>query len=107
MSILKYFTSNNTSTGKEDDVIFPSLESSGVSSKEYESIVETIKPAEKAKRITYKEDKMKITKYANLYGISNAVRRYSKEFHNISESTVCGWLKKFCGELTHKCQVKK
>ena len=40
-----------TSTGK-DDAIFPPLESSGVSSKEYESIVETIKPAEKSKRIT-------------------------------------------------------
>ena len=40
-----------------------SLESFGVSSKEYKSIVETIKPAEKAKRITQKEDdKMKITK---------------------------------------------
>ena len=40
--------------GKEDDAIFPSLESSGVSSKEYESIIETVKPAEKAKRITNK-----------------------------------------------------
>ena len=37
--------------GKEDDAIFPSLESSGVSSKEYKSIVETIKPAEKAKKL--------------------------------------------------------
>ena len=48
--------------GKEDDAIFPSLKSSGVSSKEHESIAETIRPAEKAKSITYKEeDKMKIT----------------------------------------------
>ena len=96
MSILKYFTSNKTSTGKEDDAIFTSLESSGVSSKEYENIEETIKPAEKAKKkkkITYKEEgKMKITKYANLYGIANAVRRYSKEYPNISESTVHDWL---------------
>ena len=45
---------------------------------------------------------MKITKYTNLYGIVNAVRRYSKEFPNISESTVRGWLKKFRGELTRK-----
>ena len=37
------------STGKEDDVIFPSLESSDVSSKEYESIVETIKLQKKQK----------------------------------------------------------
>ena len=50
MLILKYFTSNKTSTGKEDDAIFTSLESSGVSSKEYENIEETIKPAEKAKK---------------------------------------------------------
>ena len=50
MSILKYFTSKNTSTGKEDDPIFPSPKSSDVSRKEYESIVETIEPAEKAKR---------------------------------------------------------
>ena len=50
MSFLKYFTSNKTSTGKEDDAVFPPLESSVVSSKEYESIVETIKPAEKAKK---------------------------------------------------------
>ena len=89
--------------GKEDDAVFRSLESSGVSSKEYESILETIKPAEKTKRITYKEeDKMKITKNANLYSIANAVRPYSKEFPNISESTVRGWLKKFRGELTRK-----
>ena len=50
MSILKYFTSNKTSTGKEDDAIFSSFESSGVSSKECENIEETIKPAEKAKK---------------------------------------------------------
>ena len=66
MSILKYLTSKKTSTGEEDDATFSlslSLESFGVSSKEYKSIVETIKPAEKAKRITQKEDdKMKITK---------------------------------------------
>ena len=45
---------------------------------------------------------MKIAKYADLYGIANAVRRYSKEFPNISENTVRGWLKKFRGELTRK-----
>ena len=94
MSILKYCTSNKTSTSKEDDTIFFSLESSGVSSKEYESIVETIKPAEKVKRITYKEEgKMKITKYTNLYSIANAVRQYSKEFANFRERTVYGSLK--------------
>ena len=83
--------------------MFPSRESFGVSSKEYESIVETIKPAGKVKRITYKEeDKMKSRKYANLYGIANAVRQYSKEFPNISESTLVGWLRKFRGELTRK-----
>ena len=45
---------------------------------------------------------MKITKYANLYYIANSVRRYSKEFPNISESTVRGWLKKVCRDLTRK-----
>ena len=45
---------------------------------------------------------MKITKYANLYDIANALRRYNKEFSNISESTVCGCLKTFRGELTRK-----
>ena len=45
---------------------------------------------------------MKITKYANLYGIANAVRRSNKEFPNISESTVHDWLEKFRGELTRK-----
>ena len=40
---------------------------------------------------------MKITKYANLYGIANAVRRYSKEFPTISENKFRGWLKKFRG----------
>ena len=44
---------------------------------------------------------MKITKYANPYGIANA-RRYSKEFLNSSKSTVRGWLKTFRGELTCK-----
>ena len=50
MSILKYLTSNETSTGKEDNVIFPFPQSTSVSSKEYESIVERIKPAEKSKK---------------------------------------------------------
>ena len=92
MSFLKYFTSNKTSTGKEDDTVFPSLKSPGVSSKEYESIVDTIKPAEKAKKKKYLQGGglNKITKYANLYGIAHATRRYSKEFPNISESAVCG-----------------
>ena len=45
---------------------------------------------------------MKVTKYANLYGIVNAVRQNTKEFPNISKSTVRRWLKKFHGELTHK-----
>ena len=45
---------------------------------------------------------MKIAKYANLYGIANAVGQYSKEFLNISESIVRGWLKKFHGELTRE-----
>ena len=44
---------------------------------------------------------MKITKYANLYGIANAVRRYSKEFPTISENKFRGWLK-FRGKLTRK-----
>ena len=92
MSFLKYFTSNKTSTGKEDDAVFPPLESSVVSSKEYESIVETIKPAEKAKKKKYLQGggPNKITKYGNLYGIAHVVRRYSKEFPNISESAVRG-----------------
>ena len=46
--------------GKESDSIFPSLESSGVSSEEYEGIVETIKPAEKAKRIVRRRTKWKL-----------------------------------------------
>ena len=45
---------------------------------------------------------MKITKYANLYGIANAVRRYSKEFPTISENKFRGSLKKFRGKLTRK-----
>ena len=45
---------------------------------------------------------MKITKYANLYGIANAVRRYSNEFPTISENKFRGWLKKFRGKLTRK-----
>ena len=45
---------------------------------------------------------MKITKYANLYGIANAVRRYSKEFPTISENKFRGWWKKFRGKLTRK-----
>ena len=103
MPIWKYFKSKKTSTSKEGDAIFPSLKSSGVSSKGYESIVETIKPVEKAKVISYKEEeKIKNTKYVKLYGIANAVRRYSKEFPNVSESTVCGWLKNFRGESTRK-----
>ena len=64
MSLLNYFTSNKTSTGKEDDAVFPSLESSRVSSKENESIVETIKPAEKTKKKkkkTYREKEIQNT----------------------------------------------
>ena len=46
--------------GKEDDAIFPSLENSAISSKECESIVETIKPAEKSKRIANNEEGRKL-----------------------------------------------
>ena len=45
---------------------------------------------------------MKITKYAYLDGIANAVRRYSKEFPTIGENKFRGWLKKFRGKLTRK-----
>ena len=108
MSILKYFTSNETSTGKEDNVIFPFLQSISVSSKEFESIVERIKPAEKSKKnYLQRGGQKKITKYAKLYGIANAVRRYSKEFPNISKSTVRGWLKEFRGELTRKVPIEE
>ena len=45
---------------------------------------------------------MKNTKYVSLSAIANAARRYSKKFPNVSESTVCGWLKHFRRESTRK-----
>jgi hypothetical protein len=96
MSIFKYFTASKTSTPEENNVILPSLESSGVSTKEYDSILDSVNAPTKDKRCTYKEeDKIKMTKYANTYGVANAVRRYCKEFPSIKEGTIRGWLKKF------------
>ena len=91
MSILKYITPYKTSIGQKENTILLSCESPGISIKEYKNIVETVKPAEKVKRSTYKdEDKMKVTKFDNIYGAANAVRIYSKEFPIIKESAVRG-----------------
>ena len=57
-----------------------------------ENILESVRPAEKGKRSTYKEEsKMKTTKFMFICGIVNAVRRYSKEFPTIINSWIIGW----------------
>ena len=51
-----------------------------------ENILESVRPAEKGKRSTYKEEsKMKTTKFMFICGVVNAVRRYSKEFPTINK----------------------
>ena len=89
--------------------VLPIVENSGVSEREYGNIVESINISTENKgRKTYKkEDKMKIAKCVNIYGVATAVRRYKSDFPKITESTVHGWLMKFRKEMKSKVSLEE
>ena len=59
----------------------------------------------KRKRFTYSEqDKMKIVRYANECGLTRAAGKYKGEFPSLRESTVRGWLNKYCLQPKAKVQ---
>ena len=101
MSILTYFT--RTAAGQSaENIILPSREESGVLSTEYDCIVKEVQngPPAKRKRTTYREDeKMKIAKYANIYGTVSALRHFKQDFPKLTESTIRPWLAKYRSQL--------
>lgn len=75
MSILQYFSVPNRDTGRPaEKITLPSREEAGVSSIEYDNIVAEVQSVpNKRRRITYHvQDKVKIAKYANMYGVATA-----------------------------------
>ena len=97
MSILTYFT--RTAAGQSaENIVLPSREESGVLSTEYDCIVKEVQngPPAKRKRTNYREDvKMKIAKYANIYGTVSALRHFKQDFPKLTESTIRPWLAKY------------
>ena len=92
MSTLDYFTKNKEGKAKERVVkALPPQEDYGIiSGKEYDSIKDTpdLHPETKKRRVTYKEEKMKVVKYACSHGVTNAIGFFKKAFPNLTESTV-------------------
>ena len=103
MSILQYFSVENTDIGRPaEKITLPSREEAGVSSTEYDNIVAEVEIVpKKRRRTTYHErDKVKITKYANTYhGVAFAIKFFQRDFPKLTESTVRPWLKKYHAEL--------
>ena len=81
MSIFDYFTKNKEGKAKERVVkILPPKEDYGlISGKEYDSIKDTLDlhPETKKRRVTYKEEKMKVVKYACSDGVTNGFSKKS------------------------------
>ena len=95
MSILQYFSVENTDNGKPaEKITLPSREEAGVSTTEYRCGSRNC--ADKRRRTTYHErDKVKIAKYANTYGVASAIKFFQRDFPKLTESTVRPWLKKY------------
>ena len=108
MSILNYFT--RTDKENSSNVVIPTGGVPGISDKEIMNITDQIQSTfgVKRKRFTYSEqDKMKILKHNNYYGLTRAVGKYKGEFPSIRESTVCGWLNNVARGLKQRCRVRK
>ena len=102
-SILKYFQ-KKTVSHPATTLQLPPTNRTGLSSEEQSNVGLEINNASsinnKRKRVTYREeDKLKIAKYANECGTTNAVSRYKKEFPKLAESTIRGWLVKYRSQL--------
>ena len=98
MSILQYFSVENTDIGRPaEKITLPSRAEAGVSSSEYDNIVAEVEIVpNKRRRTTYHErDKVKIAKYANTSGVASAIKFFQRDFPKLTESTVRPWLKKY------------
>ena len=107
-SILKYFQ-KKTVSHPATTLQLPPTNRTGLSSEEQSNVGLEINNASsinnKRKRVTYREeDKLKIAKYANECGTTNAVSRYKKEFPKLAESTIRGWLVKYRSQLKNTPQ---
>ena len=110
MSLLQYFQKASVSNeSSATNLRLPSTNATGLSIEEQSNVTLEINNAAsvncKCKRVTYKEDKCKIAKYANHYGTTNAVNRFKKEFPKLTESTVRGWLTKHWLQLKNTPQI--
>ena len=95
-SILNYFTKADRDTSS--NVVIPIGGVFRIPDREISKIAHQIQSncGVKRKRVTYgKLDKMKTTKHVNECRIVNTVLNYNGEFLSLTESTVCGWFKKY------------
>ena len=104
MSILDYFTKNKEGKAQERIVKnLPPKEDYGIiSGKEYDSIKDTLDlhPETKKRGVMCKEEeKMKVVKHACSHGVTNAIRFFKQEFHNLTERTVRLWVNKYKEEI--------
>ena len=105
MSILQYFSVENTDIGRPaEKITLPSREEARVSSTEYDNIVPEVEIVlNKRRRTTYHErDKVKIAKYANTYGVASAIKFFQRDFPKLTESTVRPWLTTTCIVLDYR-----
>ena len=109
MSILNYFQKSGTTKHQRQNVVLPSAEAIGASYVEYINISEAVNQSVgRSGRTTYKEEeKIRITKYANLQTTTNALKHFKKEFPNLSEPSVHRWLSTYRKHLKAKVNSGK
>ena len=104
MSLYNYFPRSEAGSSQSLRNELPPQETSGVSSTEYNNIVEILEtiPVRRG-RTTYKEgQKMRIAKSANMFTLAKAVQHFKDEFPYLSESTIRPWLKSYRENLQKK-----
>ena len=90
MALYNYFQRSEAGSSQSLRNELPPQETSGVSSTEYNKIVEILEtiPVRRG-RTTYQEgQKMRIAKYANMFTLAKAVQHFKDEFPYLSGSTI-------------------
>ena len=105
MPIFNYFfRSAEAGTSQNNNVELPPREGFDISATEYNNIAEGLQIGTGRRgRTTYKEEqKMRMSKYANMFTVTKAIEHFKKEFPNLTESTVRPWVRNYREELKKK-----
>ena len=111
MSLFNYFSrltpnqqQDHPSTSAHVTTLPPHDNFEGINLVEYANVAENLRlGCAKNRRQTYKEEeKIRITKYANSYGTTAAIKFFKNEFPNLRESTVRPWLATYRDGLKRK-----